>query len=142
LESINNLKVTSNDMMEGLALVLKKVMDWYFNLRTGYLDWKFPYIFSTPTLTWSRNSAVSIATGFWLDNRGMGVLSPGRVNNSLLHVVQTGSGAYTASYPIYIGVKRPRREADHSPSTSAEVKKTNKHGSIYPLPHASSWRSA
>jgi hypothetical protein len=27
LESINNLKVTSNDMMEGLALVLKKVMD-------------------------------------------------------------------------------------------------------------------
>jgi hypothetical protein len=47
---------------------------------------------------------------------------------SLLHVVQTGSGAHPAylmgnggSFP---GVKRPGREADHSPPTSAEVKNT------------------
>jgi hypothetical protein len=46
---------------------------------------------------------------------------------SLLHVVQTGSGAHPASYPMgtggsFPGVKRQGREADHSPSTSAEVK--------------------
>jgi hypothetical protein len=51
---------------------------------------------------------------------------------SLLHVVQTGSEAHPASYPMGIGgvgvlspgVKRKGREADHSPPTSAEVKKT------------------
>jgi hypothetical protein len=36
------------------------------------------------------------------------------------------------------GVKRPGREADHSPPTSTEVKKS---GSIYPLPYTPSWRS-
>jgi hypothetical protein len=37
------------------------------------------------------------------------------------------------------GVKRPGREADHSPQTSAEVKKTWVYTS---LPHTPSWRSA
>jgi hypothetical protein len=37
------------------------------------------------------------------------------------------------------GVKRTGREADHSPPTTVEVKKC---GSIYPLPHTPSWRSA
>jgi hypothetical protein len=42
----------------------------------------------------------------------------------LLHVVQTGSGAHPASYPMgtggcFLGVKRQGREADHSPPTSA-----------------------
>jgi hypothetical protein len=32
-------------------------------------------------------------------------------------------GAHPASYSIGTGVKRPRREADQSPPTSAEVKK-------------------
>jgi hypothetical protein len=43
------------------------------------------------------------------------------------HCVQTASGAHPASYPmgtrdLYLGVKRPGREADHSPSSIAEVK--------------------
>jgi hypothetical protein len=47
---------------------------------------------------------------------------------SLLHVVQTGIGAHTASYSMGTrvlspGIKRKGREADHSPPTSAEVKK-------------------
>jgi hypothetical protein len=47
---------------------------------------------------------------------------------SLLHVVQTGSGVHPTSYPMSkgafsLGVKRPRREADHSPPDSAEVRK-------------------
>jgi hypothetical protein len=40
--------------------------------------------------------------------------------------VQTGSGAHPTSYPIgafSLGVKRPRREADHSPPSRPEIKK-------------------
>jgi hypothetical protein len=46
-----------------------------------------------------------------------------------IHRVQTGSGAHPASYPmrtrdLSLGAKRPRREADHSPPSSAEVKES------------------
>jgi hypothetical protein len=46
-----------------------------------------------------------------------------------LHVLQIGSGAHPASYIMgnrgsLPGVERPGHEADHSPPTSAEVKKT------------------
>jgi hypothetical protein len=58
----------------------------------------------------------------------IGVRIPaGAGNFSLRHRVQTGSGAHPASYPVgtkgpLLGVKRPGREADHSPPSSAEVK--------------------
>jgi hypothetical protein len=50
------------------------------------------------------------------------------VKNFLFHVVHTSSGAHPASYPVGTGgfspgVKQLEREADHSPPTSAEVKK-------------------
>ncbi|PNF33386.1 hypothetical protein B7P43_G04172 [Cryptotermes secundus] len=56
----------------------------------------------------------------------------------LLHVVQTGSGAHSTSHPIgtggsFPGVKRPERGADHSPATSAEVKKWGIYTSIPPI---------
>jgi hypothetical protein len=43
------------------------------------------------------------------------------------HRLQDGSGANPASYPMgtwifSLGVKRPGREADHSPQSSAQVK--------------------
>jgi hypothetical protein len=46
---------------------------------------------------------------------------------SVHHCVQNGSGAHTASYQMdtrgsFPGVKRPEREADHSPTSSTEVK--------------------
>jgi hypothetical protein len=46
---------------------------------------------------------------------------------TLLYGVQTDSGTHLASYPVGTGalppgVKRQGREADHSPSSSAEVK--------------------
>jgi hypothetical protein len=58
---------------------------------------------------------------------------------SLLHVVQNSSGAHPASYPIgtwalFQGLKRPGRGADHSPSSSAEVRNG---GAIPPLSHKS-----
>jgi len=48
-------------------------------------------------------------------------------NFSLRHCIQTGPGAHPASYPVGIRgfsmvIKRPGREADHSPPSSAEVK--------------------
>jgi hypothetical protein len=47
---------------------------------------------------------------------------------SVLQIVQAGSGVHTTSYPmgngaLSPGIKRPEREADHSPPTSAEVRK-------------------
>jgi hypothetical protein len=48
--------------------------------------------------------------------------------------------AYAMSTGVsFPGVQRPGREADHSPPTSAEVKKTWVYTST---PHTSSWRSA
>jgi hypothetical protein len=73
----------------------------------------------------SRDSSVGIALGYGLDDRGSRVRFPGG-DFSLHHRVQNGSGAHPASYPMgtrgsFPGVKRPGREADHSPP-SAEVK--------------------
>jgi hypothetical protein len=75
-----------------------------------------------------RDSSVGIALGYGLDDRGSRVRFPTRAGNfSLHHCVQNGSGAHPVSYPMgtggsFLGVKRPGREADHSPSSSAEVK--------------------
>jgi hypothetical protein len=62
---------------------------------------------------------------------------------SLLHNIQAGFGAHSASYPmgpgaISPGVKGPGREAHTYPS-SAEVKNDE---ALQPLPAMSSWHSA
>jgi hypothetical protein len=63
---------------------------------------------------------------------------------ALLHRVQTGSGAHQPHIQWVPGalstvIKRPGREHDHSPPSSAEVKNC---GAIFSLPHTSSCRSA
>jgi hypothetical protein len=87
---------------------------------------KFIYLFN------SRDSAVGIATGYGLDDQGVGVrvsvgarifTSPCLSDRlwgppSLLSIGYRGGGAVSP------GVKRPGREADYSPPTSVEVKKT------------------
>jgi hypothetical protein len=65
---------------------------------------------------------------FGLEDREVGVRVPVDQEFSLLHIVQTGSGVHPTSYRMgtggpYLGVKWPGSEADHSPPTSAEVKK-------------------
>jgi hypothetical protein len=60
-----------------------------------------------------------------------------RHGRDFLHNAQTGCGAQPASYPVGIGaispgVKRPRREVEHSLPFSTEVKNG---GAIPPLPH-------
>jgi hypothetical protein len=75
-----------------------------------------------------RDSSVGIALGYGLEDRGSRVRFPaGTGNFSLHHCVQDGSGAHSASYPMLpgalsLGVKRPGREADHSPPSSVGVK--------------------
>jgi hypothetical protein len=72
---------------------------------------------------------IYIGLGHGPDDRGSRVRFPAGAagNFSLHHRVQNGSGAHPASYPMgtrgsFLGLKRPRREADHSPPSSAEVK--------------------
>jgi hypothetical protein len=67
----------------------------------------------------SRDSVVGIATSYGLDDRGVGVRVPvgSRIFSSPNCPIQWVPGALSS------GVKRPGREVDHSPPTSAEVKK-------------------
>jgi hypothetical protein len=60
----------------------------------------------------SHDSSVGIALGYGLDDQGSTVRFPAGAGNSSLH-----HPSRTA-----LGVKRPGREADHSPPSSAEVK--------------------
>jgi hypothetical protein len=48
----------------------------------------------------SRDSAVGIATGYGLDDQGVGVRVPVGPRFFSSYAVQTGSGAYPASYPV------------------------------------------
>jgi hypothetical protein len=83
---------------------------------------------------------VIIATGWTAGAR----FPTGAKDFSLLHSVQAGSGAHPISYTLGTGGTFPGStaagvEADHSPSSSAEIKID---GAIDPLPNTSSWRGA
>jgi hypothetical protein len=82
---------------------------------------------------------VGIALGYGLDDRVSRIRFPaGAGNFSLHHRVQNGSGAHPSSYPMgtrdsFLGVKRPGRESDYSPASSAEVKNAWGYTSISPI---------
>jgi hypothetical protein len=68
----------------------------------------------------SRVRSIVVTTSNGLDGQQM-------QDFSLLHNVQTGSGAHPASYPMGTGatspeLKRSGREADHYPPSSADIK--------------------
>jgi hypothetical protein len=81
------------------------------------------YLFNISLLFFFSPKNVLKQLGFLI-----GGSSPGRGWEFFLHhCVQTGSGTHPASYPVgtrssFLGVKRPGREADHSPPSCAEVK--------------------
>ena len=68
-----------------------------------------------------RDSAVGIATRYGLDGPGI----ESRWGARFSAPVQTGPGAHPASYTMgtgsFPGVKRPGRDVDHPPPSSAEV---------------------
>jgi hypothetical protein len=77
-----------------------------------------------PSSFMSHSSAVGVATGYRLDH-----MNPGRVTNVHFSVSSRPSLGPLAPYQwvpraFSPGVKRQGREADHSPPTNAEVKKT------------------
>jgi hypothetical protein len=84
-------------------------------------------------------SSVGIALGYGLDDRGSRVRFPAEDGNfSLHHRVQTSSVAHPASYPMdtrgsFPGIKRLEHEADHSPPSSAEIKKASGYTSTPPI---------
>jgi hypothetical protein len=77
----------------------------------------------------SRDSVVGIATSYELDDRGVRVSDPVRVKNFLFS--KSPTLALSSSQPpiqwvpgaLSPGVKQPGHEVDHSPPTSAELKK-------------------
>jgi hypothetical protein len=76
----------------------------------------------------SRDSAVGIATGYGLDDRGFGVRVPvgSTIFSSARHPDRLWgppSLLYNGYRGLSPGVKRPGLQADHSPPASAEVKK-------------------
>jgi hypothetical protein len=80
--------------------------------------------------TRSLDSSVGIATGYGLDDQegGGGSSSPFRVRNFLFSISSRPAWVHPTSYKMgtggsFLGLKRQGREADHSPPTSAEVKK-------------------
>jgi hypothetical protein len=79
--------------------------------------------------TESRDSAVGIATGYGMDDQGVGVRVPLRSSfpfsmSSKLAVGPIQPPIQSEQRYISSGLKRPVRDAGHSPATSAEVKKT------------------
>jgi hypothetical protein len=92
----------------------------------------------SPILYLYRDSIVGIAIGYGFDDRGVGVrVSVGsRIFCSshrrewLWCPPNLLSNGYRGFFP---GVKRLRREADHSPSTTAEVKQIRIYTSIPPI---------
>jgi hypothetical protein len=77
----------------------------------------------------SRDSVVDIATAYRLDDQGVWVPSPSRVKNFLFSTLSRPVLGSTQPPIQWVpgalspGVKWQGREADHSPPTSAEVKK-------------------
>jgi hypothetical protein len=86
----------------------------------------------------SRDSAVAIATGYGLDDRGVGIRFPVRSRifshprrpTRLCGPPNLLSDGYRELFPR--AVKRPGCEADHSPPASAEDKKIWIYTSIPP----------
>jgi hypothetical protein len=75
----------------------------------------------------SRDSVVGTATGYGLDDLGVGVQVPvgSRIFSSPRRALALGPTKPSIQWipgALSPGVKRPRREADHSPPTSAEAK--------------------
>jgi hypothetical protein len=139
-KAVTDVQTRSAQLLSQQATVCKQCME--FRRRTSAWNSVFTRryylagVLCTEAPTWSRvrperrqNSAVGIATGYGLDGRRVGVRVPVRSGilfstssrpalEPTLPLIQRVPGALSPA------VKRPGREADHSPPASAEVKKT------------------
>jgi hypothetical protein len=105
----------------------------------SYISWSHSFLAN------SRDSTICIATDYGLGNRVVGVRVPvrERIFSSPRHPDRFwGPPRFLPNWvpgALSPRVKRPGREAHHSPSASAEVKNG---GAVPPLAHASSWHNA
>jgi hypothetical protein len=102
--------------------------------------WQWINIFKYEAISGSQDSVVGIATGLWVGRPKGRSSSPGMVKNFLFSTssipalgptknpIQWVPGAFS------LGVKRPGSKADHTPPTSAEVKKMWIYTSTPPYP--------
>jgi hypothetical protein len=100
----------------------------YTDWTIFFLSWSLLLIALARRNLVGTHSLIGTATGYGMDDQGGRSSSPGRVKNFLFHFFQTGSGVHPTSYTMGTGgsfprVKRPEREADHSPPASVEVNK-------------------
>jgi hypothetical protein len=68
----------------------------------------------------SRDSSVGIALGYELDRQGMGIFLFTTASRTVLEPTQPPN-EWVPGF-LSVGIKRPGREADHSPPSSAEAK--------------------
>jgi hypothetical protein len=105
---------------------------------------KFIYVLHL-RINGSWDSSGSILTRILTDHQIFEVQFPAEARDfSVLHTVQTGSGAHLAFCRMGLralspGIKWPGHEADNSPPSSAEVENG---GALPPLPYMPSWHSA
>jgi hypothetical protein len=99
------------------------------------------WFYQVPSMS-LRDSSVGIVTGYGLDARGS---IPGRSTIFLFSITSRPTLGPTQP-PIQwvpvahsLGIKQPGSEADHSPSSSVEVKNI---GAIPPIPNTFPWSSA
>jgi hypothetical protein len=93
-------------------------------MQRQYSNLTFELLRSTPLYGWSRDSSVGIATGYGLNDRRVGVRVSVKARSfSSPRCPDRLWGPPSLLSNGYRGVKRQGREADHSPTTSAEVKK-------------------
>jgi hypothetical protein len=89
-----------------------------------------------------RDSAVGIATGYWLYDGGLGITVP--VGSRIFFTAYipalgpTQTPIQREPWPLSPGVKRPVRKAEHPPPSSADVNNV----AAPPPSHMSSWHSS
>jgi hypothetical protein len=99
-------------VMHVLYYFQDSVRDWNYGssllvlfLNTLHCCHLGPYLITSPYTGASQDSASGRATCYGLNSWGVGVQIPVGQDFSFLHVVQPGSGAHTAFYPMGTGGK-------------------------------------
>jgi hypothetical protein len=86
----------------------------------------------------NRDSSVGIATSYWLEDWMIGIRFPAGLGIFLFYTMSkpalgpTQAPTQWVPGPLSVGVKRARRETDHSPPPSKEVKNARNYDSTSP----------
>jgi hypothetical protein len=125
------LRILSNNF---IMMISNGVTMWWWLDVSDALDRAY-YMLST-ALQGSRNSVVGIATSYGLDDWGIGV----RVSLRARFLSSPQHPAYNGYRGLF-----PRMQRGRCVKLTAHlqlVPRSRKRGSIHPLPHTPSWRSA